>query len=84
MIRANHAELLTKRQIIYAPDYLINSGGIINCNAELEHYSTKDVINKISKIYDTLDEVFEISDLQKISTHQAANTLAENRIYAKK
>ena len=48
-----HGELLKKRGIVYAPDFLINAGGIINVYAELEGYGKAEIVRKTENIYNT-------------------------------
>lgn len=71
---------LYNRGIIYAPDYAINSGGLINVGAELEGYNYKRVMDKVSKVYDTIAEVLERSKKEDIPPHEAADMLAEQRL----
>lgn len=68
---------LDKMGILYAPDYIINAGGVINCGADLidnhnEHY----VWQKIDEIYDTTMKIFSLAQKQKIPTNQAADQFA--------
>lgn len=79
-----HDRKLMDRGILYAPDYVINAGGLINVADELNGYNFERAKQKTSHIYDTLLEIFHIAKKEKISTHEASNRLAENRIKAKK
>lgn len=72
--------LLHERGIIYAPDYVINSGGVINVAQELIGYDKDRVMKKVAMIYDSLSQVFEISRRDNIPTSLAADRLAEERI----
>ena len=75
-----HSKLLKERKILYAPDFVINAGGVINVYHELHGYNKENVLNDIKKIYDRLLEIFKISDLENTDTQSAANIFAEQRI----
>ena len=75
-----HGDLLEERHITYAPDYVINGGGLINVNAELHDWSPERARNKAGEIYDTILRVFEIARDEGIPSYRAADRLAEQRI----
>lgn len=75
-----HGQALREKNILYAPDYVINAGGLINVANEIEGYHRERALKQATSIYDILLEVFEISDEQGIPTYQASNHLAERRI----
>jgi leucine dehydrogenase len=77
-----HAARLDELGIIYAPDYVINAGGIINISSELEGYNEELAMRKTSRIYDTLTGILEYADAHGITTLDASNQLAEERINA--
>jgi leucine dehydrogenase len=77
-----HGDLLERRGISYAPDYVINGGGLINVNAELHGWAPERARSKAGEIYDTLLRVFEIARDEGIPSYQAADRLAEQRIVA--
>jgi leucine dehydrogenase len=78
-----HGEMLTKKGIIYAPDFVVNAGGIINVYCEhLGNYNKERSMMMIEKIYSITTEVFRIAKSEKIPTYLAANKLAEKRIEA--
>jgi len=77
-----HGDELEKRGIVYAPDYVINGGGLINVNAELHGWSMERARAKAGEIYDTILRVFEIATEEKIPSYRAADRLAEQRIEA--
>ena len=79
-----HGQLLRERGIVYAPDFLINAGGIINVYAELENYGRQEIIRKTENIYTTTLEILSTADAKGISTHNAALTIAQARIDARK
>ena len=75
-----HGKVLKDNNILYAPDYVINAGGLINVYNELTGYDAVKAKAKAAEIYDTLTEIFEESASKNIPTHEASNTIAENRI----
>ncbi len=79
-----HGQILLKRGIVYAPDYLINAGGLINVYAELESYNTQQAIRKTENIYNTTLEILERAKQNNIATITAAINIANERIDAKK
>ncbi|HIE62874.1 MAG TPA: hypothetical protein EYQ02_15010 [Microbacterium sp.] len=84
LLEPRHAQALRDRGILYAPDYVINSGGITNVSVELlpDGYDRKKALRKIDNIYTALKRTFEISRLQDIPTNEAAAALAEERLAA--
>jgi leucine dehydrogenase len=82
LLRDNHANLLKEKGILYAPDFVINAGGLLNVSAELEDmgYVPNFPRQKVHRIYDTLLAIYEIADKNNESTHNAALALAEYRI----
>jgi leucine dehydrogenase len=75
-----HGDMLDERAIIYAPDYVINSGGLINVNAEVEGWSLDRSHRKAAEIYDTIVGVLQIAQEEGIPSYVAADRLAERRI----
>ncbi|MBE8163061.1 MAG: Glu/Leu/Phe/Val dehydrogenase [Bdellovibrionaceae bacterium] len=75
-----HGVQLYDKGILYAPDYVINSGGLINVFVELEGYSYKRAEEKTAKIYDNTKAIFDLAKKRSIPSHQAALEFAENRI----
>ena len=75
-----HGDDLEKRKILYAPDYVINAGGLINVYGELHNWSADRARRKAGEIYDTLLQLFELAKEQGIPTYEAADRLAERRI----
>ena len=71
---------LKKRDILYAPDYAINAGGLINVSNELEGYNRERAFSQAEGIYDTLSEIFHRSKKEDISTNEASDREAEDRI----
>ncbi len=79
-----HGAILQERGILYAPDFLINAGGIINVYAELEHYDKAEIMRKTENIYNTTLEIFAFAIANNMTTHQAALTIAQRRIDLRK
>ncbi len=79
-----HGAQLQQRGVVYAPDFLINAGGIINVYAELENYGKQEIIRKTENIYDTTLEILRTAETGSITTHQAALKVAVERIEARK
>ena len=66
--------------ILYAPDYVINAGGLINVCAELKSISAEEALSDAKRIYDTMLAVYEEAERQNIPTHKASDLIAEQRI----
>lgn len=77
-----HGHMLIEKGILYAPDYAINAGGLINVYNELEGYSQERAVQQAKGIYDTILRIFSISKNENIPTYEASNRLAEQRINA--
>lgn len=75
-----HGQILKEKGIIYAPDYLINAGGLMNVSIEFEGWADSKSRRMIDTIYDKTLEVFRISDEQNIPVNKAADVMAEKRI----
>jgi len=77
-----HGDELEKRGILYAPDYVINAGGLINVNSELMGWSSERALRKAAEIHDTMQRVFDLARSERLPTYVAADRLAEQRIAA--
>lgn len=77
---STHGQLLHEMGILYAPDYVINAGGVINVADELYGYNRERAMKRVETIYESLQKIIEISKTQNIPTYLAANRLAEQRI----
>ncbi len=71
-----------KKGILYAPDFVVNAGGIINVFYELEGYNRERAMTHAEKIYDTTFNLFQLAKKEGIPTYLAANRLGEQRIEA--
>jgi leucine dehydrogenase len=80
LAQERHGDMLHKRGILYAPDYVINAGGLINVYGELNDWTPEQAKRKAGEIYDTLMQIFELANEQGIPTYEAADRVAERRI----
>lgn len=74
-----HGDILMEKGILYAPDYVINAGGIINVSFE-ENYNRDAALKKVDEIYGTLTEVFDASKAEARPTNVIADELARKRV----
>ena len=74
------AEQLRGRGILYAPDYLVNAGGVIQVEDERHGFSFARAQAKASGIFDVALQVFEAADAERVSPAVAADRLAEERM----
>lgn len=77
-----HGDMLHERGVVYAPDYVINAGGVINVADEMNGYNKERAMKKVETIYDNIAKVIEISKRDGIPTYLAADRMAEERIEA--
>ncbi|WP_044896401.1 branched-chain amino acid dehydrogenase [Bacillus alveayuensis] len=75
-----HGDKIHEMGIVYAPDYVINAGGVINVADELYGYNRERAMKKVEQIYNNIEKVFEIAKRDHIPTYVAADRLAEERI----
>jgi leucine dehydrogenase len=75
-----HGLILKEKGVLYAPDYLVNAGGVMNVSIEFEGWADSKSRRMIDTIYDKTLEVFRISDDQHIPVNKAADVMAEKRI----
>jgi len=78
-----HDELLMKYNILYAPDFLINAGGLINVYSELKGFSKNAVKEKTEKIFDTTIAILKKSNKEDISSQKAALKIAKEKVFKK-
>ncbi|MBT2234630.1 Glu/Leu/Phe/Val dehydrogenase dimerization domain-containing protein [Nonomuraea sp. NEAU-A123] len=71
---------LAERGILYAPDYVVNSGGVIQVADELEGFSMERARAKTTQIYDTTLKIFAIAGEEGVPPAVAADRLAERRM----
>lgn len=81
LLEPRHGDLLEQRDILYAPDYAANAGGVISGSCiELLGWDRQRTLTKIDAIYDTMLKIFETADREHIPTYQAADKMAEAAI----
>jgi leucine dehydrogenase len=69
-----------KRGILYAPDYAVNAGGVMNVSLEIDGYNRERAMRMMRTIYHNLTRIFEIAERDGIPTYKAADRMAEERI----
>lgn len=79
LLTATHGDILRQKGILYAPDYVINAGGLINVSYEGPNYNAQVVKEHVEGIYQTLLEILKIADEKNISTNKASDQIAEER-----
>ena len=84
LLLEKHGESLKQKGILYAPDYIVNAGGLIQVADELYGYNKERVLSKTRSIYTSLLEVYRQAELDNITTIQAANRLCEKRMEDRK
>lgn len=75
-----HGQMLLERGILYAPDFVINAGGLINVYTELHGYNEEIARSTTDNIYKITQEIIKTAKEEKVPTYRAANILAEKRI----
>jgi len=78
-----HGDALYQRGILYAPDYAINAGGLINVAAEVKGYDAADARKRTLQIYDTIFEIAQRSASTQVPTYRVADTMVEERLAKK-
>jgi len=69
-----------KRGILYAPDYAVNAGGVMNVALEITGYNRERAMRQMRTIYHNVSRIFEIAKRDSIPTYKAADRMAEERI----
>ena len=82
LLEPRHGKALQDRGILYVPDYIANGGGVINVADEVNigGYNRERALKKVEGIYDTTLKVLKTAEEKGISTHEAADMVAEERI----
>jgi len=78
-----HARMLADRGIVYAPDFVINAGGLINVYSEIKGYSRDEAMMRTTAIYEQTLNILELAETMGVTTHEAAVHTAVQRIEAK-
>ena len=79
-----HGKILMEKGIAYAPDFLINAGGIINVYGEIAGYGKEEGMKRTENIYNTTLEIFHEAEANGITTNEAAMKIAQRRIDERK
>ena len=82
LLEPHHGDDLHARGILYAPDYAINAGGLVNVAQEAKGYDAKAAREKTLKIYDTMNDIFERSKRLGAPTYKVADLMAEEKLAA--
>jgi leucine dehydrogenase len=82
LARPEHGRILAERGILYAPDYVINAGGIINIAYERPAYDRERAFAHVARIAQTLDEVFTRAEAERLPPSDAADRIAADRVKA--
>jgi leucine dehydrogenase len=80
LLEEKHGDELSRRGILYAPDYAANAGGVINGCRELLGWEAPQSAAKVDEIYDTVLDILSTADAEGIPTYRAADRLAEERL----
>jgi leucine dehydrogenase len=81
-IEEEHGNLIKSKGLLYAPDFLINAGGLINVYSEYIGYNRENAMRDTEKIYDTTLSIYTLAEEQDVHTQKAATILAQKRIDA--
>lgn len=79
-----HALMLQDHGILYAPDFLINAGGLINVYREIASYGQQEALKRTENIFDTTSDIFTRARAEGITTHEAALRIAHERVMRRK
>ena len=71
-----------RRGILYAPDYAVNAGGVMNVSLEIDGYNRERAMRMMRTIYYNVGRIFQIAKRDGIPTYKAADRMAEERIDA--
>ncbi len=77
-----HGKKLTEMGLIYAPDFMVNAGGVINCYSEVAGLTSEWAMSKAQDIYNTTTEILKRSSAENVPSYQIANKMAEERVEA--
>jgi leucine dehydrogenase len=77
-----HGDLLHARGVLYAPDYAINAGGLVNVASEVRGYDAAWATERTDRIYDTIVEIAERSAREDVPTHRVADRMVEEKLGA--
>ena len=75
-----HGKMLKEMNILYAPDFVINAGGLINVYHEIQGYNKDKAYRDVERIYDRLTDIYKIAKEDDVHLQEAAKTFAKKRI----
>jgi leucine dehydrogenase len=82
LLTEEHGDRLRERGILYAPDFVINAGGIINVSVELEPdgYNEQRALEKVRNIHNAVRDILETADRENVAANRAAILLADRKL----
>ncbi len=82
LLKDSDADELFSRGILYAPDFIINAGGLLNVSQEVDAdgYNPNAARSRVNKIYSQLMLIYDIAEQNRYSTHKAAMSLGDYRL----
>lgn len=80
LLDVRHGQMLKEKGILYAPDYIVNAGGLIQVADELYGPNKGRVLQKMKTIYSTLLHIYAQAEAENITTVEAANRFCEERL----
>jgi phenylalanine dehydrogenase len=83
LLDLSHGLKLHEKGILYAPDYIVNAGGLIQVADELYEPNKERVLQKTSAIYNTLQNIYLQAENQHMTTTEAADRFCEDRIHSR-
>ena len=84
LLEDRHGDELQQKGILYAPDYIVNAGGLIQVADELHHPNKARVLQQTRAIYDTLVQIYDHAEQEQCSTVHASNVIVEEKIARRK
>lgn len=84
LAHAADGRCLADRNILYAPDYVVNAGGIINVSAEYLGWALEEVAPRVDAIGARLGSLFDSADTLGVAPHEAANLAAQAIVAARR
>jgi glutamate dehydrogenase/leucine dehydrogenase len=77
-----HGDALFERGILFAPDYVVNAGGLLSLLYESGELDTDGVVARVEAIADRVDEILDLAKAERLSPHRVADRMAEERLAA--
>ena len=79
LARRHHGDKLMARNVLYAPDYVVNAGGLIDISSASKDYDADKILDRVSGIYDRLLEIFARSSAEGLATMTVSDRMAEEK-----